>query len=108
MPIPWNSRATISQVMSVAKPAATDEQMKITSAVWNSSLRPHTSESLPHTGVDAVMVSRVALATHDSRSWPPSSPTIVGRAVPTIDVVSIDVSIASIRPTRISIIWRRE
>lgn len=83
-------------------PAPTDATTKRSRAVWNISLRPAMSDSLPHSGVDAVIVSSAALATQESLSWPPRSPTIVGSAVATTDVDSIDVSIAIISPARIS------
>ena len=54
-------------------------------AVWKISLRPYRSEILPHSGVDAVWVSRYAVTTHDKWFRPPSSLVIRGSAVPTMD-----------------------
>lgn len=54
--------------------------------------------------MEAVIVSRVALATQASWSWAPNSPTIVGRAVPTTDVEIMEVIRASSSPYMIFMI----
>jgi hypothetical protein len=49
--------------MSGAKPAASEPTEKMTRAVWTSTFLLNRSASLPHTGVEAVIVSRVATTT---------------------------------------------
>ena len=46
-----------------ARPAAAEAPAKITSATWTSTFLLNRSASLPHTGVEAVVVSRVATTT---------------------------------------------
>ncbi|GAA3121944.1 hypothetical protein GCM10020001_047850 [Nonomuraea salmonea] len=46
-------------------PATAEAATNSTRALWKSSLRPKTSDSLPHNGVETVIVSMVALATHE-------------------------------------------
>ena len=62
-PRPWIARAPISTPMLGAKPATSEPATKITSADCTSSFLLNWSASLPQTGVDAVMVSRVATTT---------------------------------------------
>src|SRR5690606_8228797 len=78
---------------------------KMPIAVWNMTLRPYRSDSLPQIGVDAVEVSRVAETTQASCSWPPSSPTMVGRAVATIVWDRAATSMPSMRPASTVRIW---
>src|SRR3954470_24469510 len=55
----------------------------------------------PHSGIVTVAARRYAVTTHERRSMPPSSPTIVGRAVDTIVWSSDARSIASRRPENV-------
>jgi hypothetical protein len=64
----------------------------------NNFLRPYRSPSLAHTGVDTAVASAYPVTTHDRCVSPPSSPTIVGIAVPTIRLSSIASSIAITKP----------
>ena len=69
----------------------------------NRPLRPIMSPSLPTMGRAMVCASRKPVITHDMCSTPPSSPTIVGRAVEKIiwpsELMSIDrISAARISP----------
>ncbi len=91
VPSPWTARAAMSMPMFCDSPATTEAATNRPRAIWKRRLRPKMSDSLPQSGVETVIVRRVALATHESCSWPPRSPTIVGRAVPTTDVESIEV-----------------
>src|SRR3954451_13086104 len=54
-----------------------------------------------------VAPTRYAVTTHESWSRPPRSPTIVGSAVATIVWSSDASSIASRRPPKVSMTWRR-
>src|SRR5580704_11155667 len=55
-----------------------------TMASWKRRLRPYRSPALPQMGVEAVLASRYAVMTHDSRLLWWKSPTMVGSAVDTI------------------------
>jgi hypothetical protein len=70
--------------MSCAVPHSTEPTRKITMASRNSVLRPVKSPSLPHMGVVTVDASMYAVTTQEMCSEPPSSLTIVGKAVETI------------------------
>ena len=100
------ARAAMSCPMFCDRPATSDAATNSPKALWNSSFRPQRSDSLPHNGVETVIVSMVADATHEYWSWPPSSPTIVGSAVPTTEVKIIEVSMASMSPDMTSRISR--
>ncbi len=80
--------------MSWAMPLSAEPIRKITIEVMKAPLRPYMSPILPHSGVEAAVARVYAVTTHD-RCWsPPSSPTMVGIAVPTIMLSSIASSIA--------------
>jgi len=70
--------------MSCAIPQSADPARNSAIATCSTILRPYRSPSLPYSGSTTVDDSRYAVTTHDSRSSPPSSPTIVGSAVDTI------------------------
>src|SRR3954464_8273679 len=61
----------------------------------------------PQSGIVTVAASRYAVTTHERRSMPPSSPTIVGSAVETIVWSSDASSITSIRPLTTTRMRRR-
>jgi hypothetical protein len=64
----------------------------------NTPLRPYRSPSFAHTGVDTAVASAYPVTTQDRWASPPSSPTIVGIAVPTIRLSSMASKIAIINP----------
>ena len=57
-PIPCSARKPISCDMLCDRPARAEAMTKIATADCSMSLRPYWSESLPHSGVLAVEVSR--------------------------------------------------
>ena len=71
-----------------------------TNPTWSTILRPYRSPSFPYSGVTIVCASRYAVTTQLMCSNPPSSPTIVGRAVETIVLSSAASSITSTRPEK--------
>lgn len=93
-PRPCIARKPISWLMSWAIPLSAEPIRKITMEARKTPLRPYRSPSLPQIGVEAAVASVYAVTTHDRCSRPPSSPTIVGMAVPTIMLSSIASSIA--------------
>src|SRR5882757_1685083 len=86
--------------MSCAIPLSADPIRKITIEVMKAPLRPYMSPTLPQMGVEAAVARVYAVTTHDRRSSPPSSPTIVGIAVPTIMLSSMASIIATISANR--------
>ena len=57
-PRPWTARPPISIGIDWAAPAIREPIRKMTIASWNMGRRPRRSEILPHSGVEAVEVSR--------------------------------------------------
>ncbi len=57
------ARAVISIAGFCARPAMTEPMTKTTRAVWTSAFLLNRSASLPHSGVDAVIVSSEAVTT---------------------------------------------
>lgn len=86
--------------MSWAIPLSTDPIRKITIEARKTPLRPYMSPSLPQIGVEAAVARVYAVTTQDRCSSPPSSPTMVGIAVPTIMLSSMASSIAIISASR--------
>ena len=81
-PMPCTARQPISQLIDSASPAIAELTTKITIAIWTSSFLSNRSASLPQIGVDAVVVSRVAVTTQVY--WvcePCRSEMIVGQGV---------------------------
>src|SRR5699024_11741181 len=69
---------------------SSEEVMNKTTATCNNRFLSNRSESLPHTGVEAVEASKVAVTTHVYCDWVPfSDPTIWGSATPTIVPLSM-------------------
>ena len=98
-PMPCTARQPISQLIDSASPAIAELTTKITIAIWTSSFLSNRSASLPQIGVDAVVVSRVAVTTQVY--WvcePCRSEMIVGSALETIVADRIETNIASRRP----------
>ena len=62
-------------------PPRTLPATKIDNAAMNNCLRPSRSPSFPYNGITTVPAKTYAVVTHNMRSTPPSSPTMVGRAV---------------------------
>ena len=91
----------MSVVVSCEKPAAAVASTKITIASWMSSLRLKRSASLPQTGVEIAVVSRVAVTTQVKAVWSPSrSWTMTGSDVETTVEASIDTNMPRRRPER--------
>ncbi len=63
MPMPWTARNVMSMPGFCDMPAAADPSTNMTRASWISSFLENRSASLPHSGVDAVIVSRDAVTT---------------------------------------------
>ena len=100
---PWTARAMISRVMPCARAPMMEPAMNMEMPNRNRPLRPIMSPSLPTMGRAMVCASRKPVITHDMCSTPPSSPTMVGRAVEKIiwpsELMSIDrISAARISP----------
>jgi hypothetical protein len=66
--------------MSGARPPSKHPATKTDIAAMNRGLRPSRSPSFPYTGITTVPAKTYAVVTHNMRSTPPSSPTMVGRA----------------------------
>lgn len=94
------ARKPISCPMFCAMPLSAEPARKITIDVMKAPLRPYMSPSLPHSGVELAVASVYAVTTQERCSRPPSSPTIVGIAVPTIMLSSIASIIVIIRASR--------
>ena len=75
-------------------------------ASWKRRLRPYRSPAFPQIGVEAVLASRYAVMTHDSRLLWWKSPTMVGSAVDTIVWSSAARNIPIISPDMITRICR--
>src|SRR5680860_1551097 len=105
-PAPCSPRDAISWPIVCAAPEATEPIMNSTIANWKRFLRPYMSEILPYSGTDTVDASRQAVTTQDRWLSPPSSPTMVGRAVDTIVWSKAASSIAVISPAKTPRIWR--
>ena len=75
-------------------------------ASWKRRLRPYRSPAFPQIGVEAVLASRYAVMTHDSRLLWRKSPTMVGSAVDTIVWSSAARNIPIISPDMITKICR--
>jgi hypothetical protein len=84
--------------MSWLRPESAEPTRKIAIEPMKTPLRPWRSPSLAHTGVETAVVSAYAVTTHAWCARPPSSPTIVGIAVPTIVLSSIASRIAVMSP----------
>lgn len=98
-PTPWNTRQTISQVGSGAKPAAADERMKTISAICSSAFLLVRSASLPQIGVTIALASMVAVTTQvNAACVPPMSAMMIGIEVPTTFIASIETKFARNRP----------
>jgi len=85
---------------------STEPARKVTIAAMNSGRRPYRSEILPHSGVEAVEVSRYAVTTQDNLSRLLNSLTICGSAVPTMLWSRAARNIPAIRPPRMTRILR--
>ena len=97
--MPCTARQPMSQPIDCASPAIAELTTKITIAIWTSSFLSNRSASLPQIGVDAVVVSRVAVTTHVYCVCDPCrSAMIVGRALETIVADRIETNMASRRP----------
>src|ERR1700722_217687 len=105
-PIPCRPRKAISSKMFLESPQSALAIRNSTMASWNSRLRPYRSPALPQIGVEAVLASRYAVMTHDSRLLWWKSPTIVGRAVDTMVWSSEARNIPIISPDMITRICR--
>ena len=105
--MPWTERAMISSVMSWAMAPRIEPTMKAKMPNMNRPLRPIMSPSLPAMGRAMVCRSRKPVITHDMCSTPPSSPTMVGRAVEKIIWPSELISIDRIRAAKIRPRWPR-
>lgn len=86
--------------MSWAMPLSAEPIRKMTIEVRKEPFRPYMSPILPQMGVEAAVASVYAVTTQERCSRPPSSPTIVGMAVPMIMLSSMASSIAIMRAIR--------
>ncbi len=97
--MPCTARKAMSVLVSCEKPAAAVASTKIAIAIWMSSLRLKRSASLPQTGVEIAVVSRVAVTTQVKAVWsPPRSWMMTGSDVETTVEASIDTNMPRRRP----------